>query len=84
MMLRARIKAKYLDRILKGEKKSEYRQIEGIELTDENGRVAVFGVRTISSYGRNKSEEIKAKFPDVPWSEGRVYRIHLKEMEAGK
>ena len=65
MLIKAKIKPKYLDDIIEGRKRQEYRQIEDFILYDGR-RTLHTVVKNISSAGA-LSKEIMAKYPDVPW-----------------
>ncbi len=70
MKLKAKIDRKYLELILKGEKRYEYRQLESIILVDkESGDEYEFEIEDIEKID---VEELKKKYPDVPWKDGLV------------
>lgn len=80
MKLRAKIKSKYLDDILDGVKRNEFRQFESITLTDENGRCVEVEINLIEWLGNKQARRIIADHPDVDWDDGKpVYRIELGE-----
>lgn len=67
MKLKCKIKNKYLEQILRGEKKTEYRQIESIILVDEQGREYEFEVKEIYSFPY--VARLRKEYPDVPWKD---------------
>ena len=68
MKLRAKIKNKYLKHILEGKKNVEYRQIEGIILTDEDGNEYKFKVSCVRTADCMLSA-LRKIYPDVPWKD---------------
>jgi len=76
MMLRAKIKPKYLDLALEGKKQVECREIEGIELSDGK-RTVTFAVTEIDSPDDATRHELYRRYPDVPWTRGLMVRIWL-------
>lgn len=79
MKLRAKIKPKYLDDILSGQKDREYRQFESMVLTDANGRSAEFDINGISRMPNFISKNcIMDEYNDVPWDDRKdIYEIVL-------
>ena len=71
MKLRAKIKNKYMKQILSGRKTVEYRQIESMVLTDEDGNEYEFEVKDIENmtYYYFFLPELMEKYPDVPWKD---------------
>ena len=77
MKLHAKIKSKYLDKILSGEKTCEYRQFESIELRDEGGRTAEFDIVRIDNVADPYLEVVR-DHPDIDWDEDKpIYKIKL-------
>ena len=69
MIIRAKIRPRYLDEIVEGKKTMEFRQIEDFILTD--GRRTVHtAVLNIENAGALK-REIMAKYPSIPWDPER-------------
>ena len=64
MMLKAKIKPKYLDHILEGKKMCEFREIEGMELTDGE-RTVTFDVTEIDLCDEPTRQAIQMRYPDV-------------------
>ena len=67
MMLKAKIKREYMDQIVNGEKTTEYRQIEGLLLSDGNRTLKV-RVRNIHMLNIAEQMRIMQRYPDVKWS----------------
>lgn len=81
MKLHAKIKSKYLDQLLSGEKVYEYRQFESLTLTDENGRSEEFQVGYVGIVESNQHlQSIKDEYRDVNWIE----EAHIIEMKLWK
>ncbi len=79
MKLTAKIRAEYLDQILKGKKRFEYRQLESITLTDELGRKVSCRIEGITPLSPRYNKKIRAKYPHVPWDDNlRIYEIAIK------
>jgi hypothetical protein len=78
MDLKAKIKKSYLDDILGGGKGVEYRQIETITLTDEDGRSATFEVLNIRKMMDGAGNAIMAILSDIDWKTDKpMYAIAL-------
>ena len=78
MMLKSKIKSKYLNEILDGRKICEFREIEGYELTDENGRTVTFYVTEIDTADEHTRQAIADRYPDVHFRADRpLARIWL-------
>ena len=78
MKLQAKIKSKYLDKILSGEKTCEYRQFESIELRDEDGRTAEFDIVRIDDVTDPYLEVVLRDHLDIDWDEDKlIYKIKL-------
>ena len=76
MKLKAKIKKKHLDEILNVCKAIEYRQFESIELTDETGRKAEFGIDYIARV--HNEGHIRRAYPDISWIPNKpIYKIRL-------
>jgi hypothetical protein len=84
MKIAAKIKAKYLDQILSGEKKVELRQFESITLEDENGRKAEIEIKYITIEGNVFfDEKTRKQYPDVPWKDGlKIHKIYLGKIKS--
>jgi len=67
MKFKCKIKNKYLEQILRGEKKTEYRQIESIILVDEQGKEYEFEVTDVYAYP--SLYWLRKEYPDVPWKD---------------
>lgn len=76
MNLKCKIYPKYLDEIIKGKKKYEYREIESIEFDDGNRKIMV---DVISVWGLSKfsAESTRGRYPDVPWQNKPMIGIEL-------
>ena len=74
MWLKAKIKSKYLDEILSGRKRVEYRQVEGLELSDGK-RIVKCKVIRLNIYNCGTKSyllqvmDLQSKYPDVEWNE---------------
>jgi hypothetical protein len=80
MRLSAKIKSNYLDDVLSGKKKCEFRQLEDFELVDENGRVAAFKIERINTLSDGQIHALKRKHKEIPWSKDTpIIRIDLGE-----
>ena len=86
MKLSAKIKSKYLDKLLSGEKTSELRQFEYLELTDEKGRKARFNIKNVEHRGYHDTfcfhslKTFDETYPDVKWDKTLpIFEIELKE-----
>jgi len=77
MKLYAKIKPRYFERLRRGEKTIEYRQLETIVFTNTvTGEKIEFEVRGIS--GPIDQERIRREYPDVDWDWERcIYGIIL-------
>lgn len=82
MKLRAKVNSAYLNQILAGTKKIEYRQFESMVLTDENGRVAEIEVNNVRRVMEiEEDEKIRADHPNVPWDEEMcIHKIYLGDV----
>ena len=72
MLLKAKIKAKYLDAIIAGEKTMEFRQFTGNDtmvVTDENGREVELKIKSIHEASDEMASAIKRGNSDIAWSE---------------
>ena len=56
MDIHAKIKSKYLDKLISGEKIIEYRQIDSFTLRDENGRTEIFEIMNIDTAQTGKGD----------------------------
>jgi len=74
MILRCKIKPKYLNDILEGRKSIEYREIEAIEFDDGNRKIA-FNVKNIDNL--IDTDFLKKNYPDVKWGDKLKIRIFL-------
>jgi hypothetical protein len=79
MKLRAKIRPDYLDQILSGDKRVEYRQLEEIEL-DDGQRVVRFTVDSVNRLSRFWDMRVRENHPDVPWLEMPIHEIRLGVM----
>lgn len=78
MKLTAKIRTKYLNEILSGEKPAEFRQIESMILIDEHGNNHEFKVTDIGICCPLSIDHLKKKYPDIPWNRNlTTLRIHL-------
>lgn len=78
MMLKAKIKPKYLDEIIKGKKQFEYREIEGMEFDDGN-RKAIFEVIDVDD--KIDDNFLETHFPDIKWGNKPKIRILIGKMK---
>lgn len=82
MKLRAKVNSAYLDQILAGTKKVEYRQFESMVLTDEMGRaveIEVNGVKRVMD--EEEDVAIRDDHPNVPWDpEILIHKIYLGDV----
>ena len=72
MLLKARIKANYLDAIIEGKKTMEFRQFTGDDrmvVTDENGREAELKINSIHEASDAMSDAIRRENADIRWNE---------------
>ena len=75
MKLRAKILRKYLEEILRGKKKIEYRQVESIILVDEQGKEYEFEVtyvqdsRRCATYPLGVLWYVKRNYPELQWDD---------------
>jgi len=74
--LRCKIYPKYLDLILNGKKKHEYREVEGIEFNDGKRKVLV-EIASIHEVHEDYAKPIRKKYPDVPWQNKPMIEIEL-------
>ena len=78
MDLECKIKAKYLDEILEGSKREEFRQFDTILFVDERGRRARFEIDYVFEVEYTEEERIRESYPDVPWKvEKAIYGFRL-------
>lgn len=73
MLLKAKIKAEYLDKIIDGEKTMEFRQFTGddiLNLFDENGRSKDMRIVGIHEASEEMAADVMKKHSDVQWDEG--------------
>jgi hypothetical protein len=82
MKLRAKVNSAYLDQILEGTKKIEYRQIESMILVDENQReVEVEAIQVVRVHDVKEYDKIIVDHPNVPWDpEMCIHKIYLGEV----
>jgi len=81
MKLRAKIKSKYLDQILYGLKREEFRQIESIILIDEKGRECEFEVKGVVQIHHRLLDHLRRGYPDIPWDDKLItVRIDLGKL----
>ena len=77
MLLKGKIKPHYLDLILQGKKICEFREIEGMELTDGE-RTVTFEVTEIDTCDEPTMRAIQNRYPDVKFNPSRpLARIWL-------
>ena len=62
----AKIFSKHLDKIISGEKMFDFRQMEDITFTDENGRSVTMEIKEIDLDFEEVAREL---YPDVPWED---------------
>lgn len=81
MKLKAKIKSKYLDQILHGLKREEFRQIESVTLIDEKGRECEFEVKGIKQLSPKHIKELKKCYKDIKWDDNLLtVRIDLGKL----
>ena len=87
MKLRVKILRKYLEQILKGEKKVEYRKVESIIFVDEKGNEYEFEVKGInaackgySNWSEDYIELLRKIYPDISWNDN----LPLLEIKLGR
>ena len=72
MLLKAKIKANYLDAIIAGKKTMEFRQFTGNDVmmvTDENGRSKDLKILSMHEASDEMASAIKRENSDITWSE---------------
>ena len=72
MKLSAKINSKYLDKILSGEKKMEFRQFDGtdkMEVTDENGRTVTLRIISCHEASPELEGAVRREHSEIAWKE---------------
>ena len=72
MLLKAKIKAKYLDAIIEGKKTMEFRQFTGDDkmvVTDENGREVELKINSVHEASDEMASAIRRENSDIRWNE---------------
>ena len=72
MLLKAKIKAKYLDAIIEGKKTMEFRQFTGDDkmvVTDENGREVELKINSVHEASDEMASAIRRENADISWNE---------------
>lgn len=69
MKLKAKITDDHLDKILSGEKITEFRQLESIELTSESGRKYTLEIKDVDNVTPPGLKYLEIRYPDIPWDD---------------
>ena len=72
MLLKAKIKANYLDAIIAGKKTMEFRQFAGDDrmvVTDENGREVELKINSVHEASDEMASAIRRENADIRWNE---------------
>jgi hypothetical protein len=78
MMLKAKINREYLDQIISGNKSTEYRQIEGILLSDGN-RTLEADVRSIKGLSLSQRYDVMRRYPAVRWkTDQQIFAFEIR------
>jgi hypothetical protein len=80
MILKAKIKSNYMQQIIEGKKRIEYRQIGNgdiFEMTDENGRTMSCYITDAESCTKKEENAIKQTHRDVEWSDKPILKLVL-------
>lgn len=84
MKLIAKITAKYLDKILSGDKTAEYRQFDGtdkMEVTDENGRTVTLRILSCHEASQELEGAVRREHSDIAWKETEPIMVFKVESE---
>lgn len=81
MILKAKIKSNYMQQIIEGKKRIEYRQIGNdgdiFEMTDENGRTMSCYITDAEQCTKKEEKAIKQTHRDVEWSDKPILKLTL-------
>ena len=72
VLLKAKIKANYLDAIIAGKKTMEFRQFAGDDkmvVTDENGREVELKINSVHEASDEMASAIRRENADIRWNE---------------
>ena len=84
MKLSAKINSKYLDDILSGKKKMEFRQFDGtdkMEVTDENGRTVTLKILSCHEASTELEGAVRREHSDIAWKESEPIMVFKVESE---
>lgn len=81
MILKAKIKRKYLDKILSGQKTMEFRQFgngDMMEVTDEFGKTTMLSIEGADVANDEFEQAIRVNNRDIAWSDEPIFVLRVK------
>lgn len=80
MILKVKIRSNYLQQIIEGKKRMEYRQFGNndiLEMTDEKGRTCSCYITDAAPCTEKEEEAVKQLHKDVEWSDKPIMKFVL-------
>jgi len=81
LILKAKIKRKYLDKILSGQKTMEFRQFgdgDMMEVTDEFGKTTMLSIEGADVANDELERAVRINNKDITWSDEPIFVFRIK------